>query len=162
MNRELTQQDFEKLQPLEAHLTRGFYGRYIYGLRKGDFSKMVETYRDLGYAAHTMDYSCNRCLMQLTSTLGKLYFDYKKKMEEGYGVKETGKDHPEKTQVFDGEPAKNAKRKVGEYNLNGELLREFESVTKAVEETGISKNTLYKSLKDNETIDGRKYAYITA
>ena len=82
--------------------------------------------------------------MQLTSTLGKLYFDYKKKMEE----------NPE--------PAKNAKKRVGEYNLDGELLREFESVTKAVEETGISKNTLYKSLKDNETIDDRKYAYITA
>ena len=144
MNRELTQQDFEKLQPLEAHLTRGFYGRYIYGLRKGDFNRLIEVYKNLGYAAHTMDYSCNRCLMQLTSTLGKLYFDYKKKMEE----------NPE--------PAKNVKRKVGEYNLNGELLREFESVTKAVEETGISKNTLYKSLKDNETIDDRKYAYITA
>lgn len=144
MNRELTQQDFEKLQPLEAHLTRGFYGRYIYGLRKGDFNRLIEVYKNLGYAAHTMDYSCNRCLMQLTSTLGKLYFDYKKKMEE----------NPE--------PAKNAKRKVGEYNLDGELLREFESVTKAVEETGISKNTLYKSLKDNETIDDRKYAYITA
>lgn len=144
MNRQFTQQDFEKLQPLEPHLTRGYFGKYIYGLRKGDFNRLIEVYKDLGYAAHTMDYSCNRCLMQLTNTLGKLYFDYKKKMEE----------NPE--------PAKNAKRKVGEFNLNGELLREFESVTKAVEETGISKNTLYKSLKDNETIDDRKYAYITA
>lgn len=144
MNRQFTQQDFEKLQPLEPHLTRGYFGKYIYGLRKGDFNRLIEVYKDLGYAAHTMDYSCNRCLMQLTNTLGKLYFDYKKKMEE----------NPE--------PAKNAKRKVGEYNLNGELLREFESVTKAVEETGINKNTLYKSLKDNETIDDRKYAYITA
>ena len=144
MNRLFTQQDFEKLQPLEPHLTRGYFGKYIYGLRKGDFNKLIEVYKSLGYAAHTMDYSCNRCLMQLTSTLGKLYFDYKKKMEE----------NPE--------PAKNVKRKVGEYNLNGELLREFESVTKAVEETGISKNTLYKSLKDNETIDDRKYVYITA
>lgn len=142
--RQLTQQDFEKLQPLEAHLTRGFYGRYIYGLRKGDFNRLIEVYKSLGYAAHTMDYSCNRCLMQLTSTLGKLYFDYKKKMEETP------------------EPAKNVKKRVGEYNLDGELLREFESVTKAVEETGINKNTLYKSLKDNETIDDRKYAYITA
>lgn len=142
MNRQFTQQDFEKLQPLEPHLTRGYFGKYIYGLRKGDFNRLIEVYKDLGYAAHTMDYSCNRCLMQLTNTLGKLYFDYKKKMEE----------NPE--------PAKNTKRKVGEFNLNGELLREFESVTKAVEETGISKNTLYKSLKDNETIDDRKYAYI--
>lgn len=147
MNRQFTQQDFEKLQPLEPHLTRGYFGKYIYGLRKGDFNRLIEVYQDLGYAAHTMDYSCNRCLMQLTNTLGKLYFDYKKKMEE----------NPQPA-----EPPKNAKRKVAEYNTEGELVREFESVTKAVEETGISKNTLYKSLKDNETIDDRIFKYIEA
>lgn len=159
--REFTKTDYENLKPFEPHLNRGYYGRYYYALRRNEFNRLVEIYRSLGLT-QAMDYSCGRCILTLTSTLGRVYFEYKKKMEEGYGVKETGKDHPEKTQVFDGEPAKNAKRKVGEYNLNGELLREFESVTKAVEETGISKNTLYKSLKDNETIDGRKYAYITA
>lgn len=140
--RELTQQDFEKLQPLEAHLTRGFYGRYIYGLRKGDFNRLIEVYHDLGYAAHTMDYSCNRCLMQLTSTLGKLYFDYKKKMKE----------NPE--------PAKNAKRKVGTFNDKNELLKEYESVTQAVAETGVSKSNVYKSLKDNTPVDGVIFRYI--
>lgn len=140
--RELTQQDFEKLQPLEAHLTRGFYGRYVYGLRKGDFNRLIEVYKSLGYAAHTMDYSCNRCLMQLTSTLGKLYFDYKKKMEE----------NPE--------PAKNAKRKVGTFNDKNELLKEYESVTQAVAETGVSKSNVYKSLKDNTPVDGVIFRYI--
>ena len=142
MNRELTQQDFEKLQPLEAHLTRGFYGRYIYGLRKGDFNRLIEVYKNLGYAAHTMDYSCNRCLMQLTNTLGKLYFDYKKKMEESQ------------------EPAKNAKRKVGTFNDKNELLKEYESVTQAVAETGVSKSNVYKSLKDNTPVDGVIFRYI--
>lgn len=142
--REFTQQDYEKLQPFEAHLNRGYYGKYYYALRRNEFNRLVEIYRDLGLT-QAMDYSCGRCILQLTSTLGKIYFEYKQKME----------DSPE--------PPKNtSKRKVGEYNTDGELIREFESVTKAVEETGISKNTLYKSLKDNETIDDRKYAYITA
>lgn len=140
--REFTKTDYENLKPFEPHLNRGYYGRYYYALRRNEFNRLVEIYRSLGLT-QAMDYSCGRCILTLTSTLGKLYFDYKKKMEE----------NPE--------PAKNVKRKVGEYNLDGELLREFESVTKAVEETGISKNTLYKSLKDNETIDDRKYAYIT-
>lgn len=157
--REFTQKDYENLKPFEAHLNRGYYGRYYYGLRRVDFNRLVEIYRDLGLT-QAMDYSCGRCILQLTCTLGKAYFEYKRKMEEGYGVKETGKDHPEKTQVFDGEPAKNAKRKVGEYNLNGELLREFESVTKAVEETGVSKGNIYKSLKDNTPVDGVTFRYI--
>lgn len=142
MNRQFTQQDFEKLQPLEPHLTRGYFGKYIYGLRKGDFNRLIEVYKDLGYAAHTMDYSCNRCLMQLTNTLGKLYFDYKKKMEE----------NPE--------PAKNAKRKVGTFNDKNELLKEYESVTQAVAETGVSKSNVYKSLKDNTPVDGVIFRYI--
>jgi len=141
--REFTQQDFEELKPLESHLQRGWFGHYYYALRRADFNKLVEVYRSLGFT-QAMDYSCGRCILTLTTTLGRVYFEYKKKMEE----------NPE--------PAKNTKRKVGEYNLNGELLREFESVTKAVEETGVSKGNIYKSLKDGETIDGRIYKYIEA
>ena len=159
--REMTKEIYEKLQPFESHLNRGFYGKYYYALKRPDFKKLVEIYRSLGFS-QAMDYSCGRCILTLTSTLGRVYFEYKKKMEEGYGVKKTGKDHPEKTQVFDGEPAKNAKRKVGEYNAEGELLREFDSVTQAVEETGISKGNMYKALKGNETIDEKYYKYIEA
>lgn len=144
MTREFTVEDYNELKPLEPHLTRGTYGRYIYGLRRNDFNILYAKYKSLGYA-QTMEYSCNRCLLTLTSTLGRLYFDFKKKQEENAK-----------------QEAKNAKKKVGEYNAEGELVREFESVTKAVEETGISKNTLYKSLKDNETIDEKYYRYIEA
>lgn len=139
---EITKEIFEELKPLESHLQRGWFGRYYYALRRADFNRMVEIYRSLGFS-QAMDYSCGRCILTLTSTLGRVYFEYKKKMEE----------NPE--------PVKNtSKRKVGEYNAEGELVREFESVTQAVEETGISKNTLYKSLRDGETIDGRIFKYI--
>ena len=140
--REFTQQDYENLKPFEAHLNRGYYGRYYYALRRPDFNRLVEIYRSLGFG-QAMDYSCGRCILQLTSTLGKVYFENKQKME----------DNPE--------PPKNtSKRKVGEYSTDGELIREFESVTKAVEETGVSKGNIYKSLKESVVIDGKIFKYI--
>ena len=141
MSKELNLEDFNYLKPYEPHLTRGTYGRYVYGLRRSDFNALYAKYKELGYG-QTMEYSCNRCLLNLTSTLGKLYFEYKKKMEE----------NPE--------PAKNAKRKVGEYDVNGELLREFESVTQAIEETGISKGNIYKALKEQVAIDEKTFKYL--
>lgn len=144
--RTFTETDYNNLKPLEAHLQRGYYGRYYYALRRNEFNRLVEIYRSLGLT-QAMDYSCGRCILTLTSTLGRVYFEYKKKMEE----------NPQPA-----EPPKNAKRKVAEYNTEGELVREFESVTKAVEETGITKGNLYKSLKDSETIDGRIFKYIEA
>ena len=144
MTREFTVEDYNELKPLEPHLTRGIYGRYVYGLRRSDFNALYAKYKSLGYG-QTMEYSCNRCLLTLTSTLGKLYFDFKTKQEENAK-----------------QEAKNAKKRVGEYNAEGELLREFESVTQAIEETGISKGNMYKALKENETIDEKYYKYIEA
>lgn len=142
--RQFTQQDFENLKPYEAHLNRGWFGKYYYALRRPDFNKLVEIYRDLGFG-QSMDYSCGRCILTLTSTLGRVYFEYKRQQEENAK-----------------QEAKNAKKRVGEYNAEGELLREFESVTKAIEETGISKGNMYKALKENETIDEKYYKYIEA
>jgi hypothetical protein len=164
--REFKQQDYENLKPFEAHLNRGYYGRYYYGLRRADFNKLVEIYRDLGLT-QAMDYSCGRCILQLTCTLGKAYFEYKKKMEEDFTEEELEKmgDEINKAIIQDmgknPEPPKNtSKRKVGEYNTDGELIREFESVTKAVEETGVSKGNIYKSLKESVVIDGKIFKYI--
>lgn len=139
--RQFTQQDFENLKPYEAHLNRGYYGKYYYALRRADFNRMVEIYRSLG-GTQSMDYSCGRCILTLTSTLGRVYFEYKKKMEE----------NPE--------PAKNAKKKVGTFNNENELINEFDSVTQAISETGVSKGNVYKSLKDNTPVDGVTFRYI--
>jgi hypothetical protein len=138
MNREFTQEDYEKLMPFEPHLQRGCFGKYYYGLRRTDFNAMLDVYRSLGYT-QSMDYSCGRCILQLTTTLGKPYFEFKKKMEE---------------------KAKNTKRKVGEFNADGELVREFESVTQAVSETGITKAQIYKALKEQAEIDERIFKYL--
>ena len=140
--RQFTEKDYNDLKPFESHLNRGWFGRYYYALRRTDFNKLVEIYRSLG-GAQAMDYSCGRCILTLTSTLGRVYFEYKKKMEE----------NPE--------PVKNtSKRKVGTFNADGELLNEYESVTQAVAETGVSKGNIYKSLKDNTPVDGVTFRYI--
>lgn len=140
--RDFTQKDYKKLQPFESHLNRGFYGKYYYALNRSVFGKLLEIYRDLGYT-QSMDYSCGRCILNLTSTLGRLYFEYEKKMEETpESVKNT------------------SKRKVGTFNDKNELLKEYESVTQAIDETGITKSDIYKSLKDNVPVDGVIYRYI--
>lgn len=136
--REFNEADYSALQPYEEHLQRGCFGKYYYGLRRTDFNAMLDVYRSLGYT-QTMDYSCGRCILQLTTTLGKPYFEFKKKMEE---------------------KAKNTKRKVGEFNADGELVREFESVTQAVSETGITKAQIYKALKEQAVIDEKVYKYM--
>jgi hypothetical protein len=136
--REFNEADYSALQPYEEHLQRGVFGKYYYGLRRTDFNAMLDVYRSLGYT-QTMDYSCGRCILQLTTTLGKPYFEFKKKMEE---------------------KAKNTKRKVGEFNADGELVREFESVTQAVSETGITKAQIYKALKEQAEIDERIFKYL--
>lgn len=136
--REFNEADYSALQPYEEHLQRGVFGKYYYGLRRTDFNAMLDVYRSLGYT-QSMDYSCGRCILQLTTTLGKPYFEFKKKMEE---------------------KAKNTKRKVGEFNADGELVREYESVTQAISETGVSKGNVYKSLKDNTPVDGVTFRYI--
>lgn len=80
-NRKLTRKQYETLKTVEQHLTRGYYGKYVYGLRRKDFDLMTDIYRELGYEKH-LDYTCNACLLELTRTLGGLYFSYIKEAEE--------------------------------------------------------------------------------
>lgn len=136
-------EDYEKLKPYKDHLTRAFYGKYTYGLTRPTFETLSSIYKSLGYTQR-LDYSCGSCLLNLCKTLASYYFPFEEKM------------NMEKNQ----EQAKSAKRKVGEYNAEGELIREFESVTKAVAETGVSKGNIYKSLKESVAIDDRIFKYI--
>lgn len=71
-----TKKDYNILLPFEAHLTRGYYGKYVYALRKKDFETLCKVYKDLGFERN-MDYSCSTCLLELTSTLGRLFFAYR-------------------------------------------------------------------------------------
>ena len=137
-----TKEDFKKLEPLESHLQRGFYGKYYYGLTRHDFNAMLDVYRDLGFTK-AMQYSCGACILELTKTLGRYYFEFKKQME-----------NEEK------EVPKNAKRTVNEYDSEGNLLNTYQSVTEAIEKTNVSKSQIYKALKEGTAIDGKKFQYV--
>lgn len=89
MIRNFTRKDLKALEPYEPHLTRGYYGKYVYALRRPEFNKMMEVYKSLGYE-RDLDYSCPSCTLQLVTKLGELYFKYKKEMEEKQNAKNKG------------------------------------------------------------------------
>ena len=80
MIKKMDSKTFNKLKELEPHLTRGYYGKYVYALRRPEFNKMLEIYKSLGFE-QDLDYSCNSCTLKLTQKLGELYFKYKEAME---------------------------------------------------------------------------------
>lgn len=52
------------------------------------------------------------------------------------------------------------KRKIGEYNLEGKLLRTFDSVTRASKEIGFNENYIRQSCKGTRVIDEKYYRYL--
>lgn len=74
--RNFTKKDYTTLQPYREHLVRGYFGHYLYGLRRKDFEAMQKVYKELGYERN-LDYNCSTCLLELTSTLGRLFFAYR-------------------------------------------------------------------------------------
>lgn len=129
MNKELTQEQYDRLTPYKEHLTRGYYGKYTYCLTRKIFNALVEVYRELGYTRN-MDYTCGTCLLNLTSTLGGLYFNYKPATVT----------------------ADNSKQpvKVQQYTLEGELVAEYDSISQAGKQTGISKSTISAAIKNGK------------
>lgn len=79
--RNFNRKDYNDLKPYEGHLTRGYKGRYVYAMRRKDFDFMYNVYKSLGYEKR-LDYSCNSCVLELTATLGELYYQYQERMEE--------------------------------------------------------------------------------
>lgn len=126
--KELTQEQYDRLTPYKEHLTRGYYGKYTYCLTRKIFNALVEVYRELGYTRN-MDYSCSSCLLALTSTLGELYFKFK----------------PITTETNSKQPVK-----VQQYTLEGELVAEYDSISQAGRQTGISKGSISAALKSGK------------
>lgn len=81
INMELTQELYEALMPYEVHLRRGYKGRYTFGLTKPIFENLYKIYKELGFERQ-QTYSCSGCLLDLTTTLGRLYFDYQEERQK--------------------------------------------------------------------------------
>lgn len=74
--KQLSKEQYDVLKKYEKHLRRGHYGNYTYGLFQKDFDELLKIYKELG-GNERIQYNCNVCVLRLTKSLGKLYFEYK-------------------------------------------------------------------------------------
>lgn len=77
----INKEQYEALLPYETHLRRGYKGKYTFGLTKPIFDRLYDIYKELGFERN-QTYSCNSCLLDLTSTLGRVFFEYQEKLAE--------------------------------------------------------------------------------
>lgn len=73
--KQLSKEQYDVLKKYEKHLRRGHYGSYTYGLFQKDFDELLKIYKELG-GNERIQYNCNVCVLRLTKSLGKLYFEY--------------------------------------------------------------------------------------
>lgn len=128
MIKPLDNETYNRLKLYEDHLNRGYRGNYIFGLTRKVFDELCSIYRELGYTKR-QNYNCNGCLLDLTKTLGRLYFNYEP----------TPEPETKKTAV-----------KVQQYTLEGELVAEYDSISEAGRQTGISKGSISSALKSGK------------
>lgn len=79
--KQLTKEQYDFLKKYEKHLRRGFYGNYAYGLFQKDFNELLKIYKEVG-GNERIQYNCNVCVLRLTKSLGKLYFEYKPEVKK--------------------------------------------------------------------------------
>lgn len=135
--KQLNNDQYNRLTPYAEHLRRGYYGNYSYCLTRTIFNNLMDIYRELGYT-QSLNYNCSTCLLQLTRTLGELYFKYTPTSNNGGGRKAV---------------------KVKQYTLDNELLKEFNSIAEAARESGINKGTISAALK-SESHQGGGYVWL--
>lgn len=92
--KQLTKEQYEVLKKYEKHLRRGYKGNYIYGLFQKDFNELLKMYNELG-GNERIQYNCNVCVLRLTKSLGKLYFEYQPEVTEVTEVTKTTEDEVE-------------------------------------------------------------------
>lgn len=79
--KQLTKEQYDFLKKYEKHLRRGHFGNYTYGLFQKDFNELLKIYKEVG-GNERIQYNCNVCVLRLTKSLGKLYFEYKPEVIE--------------------------------------------------------------------------------
>ena len=77
---QLNAKQYQRLVPMERHLLTATKARYISAVYKTTSDKLVEVYREV-FNVNQPNTRCNRCLLDICTKLGKLYFEYKEKLE---------------------------------------------------------------------------------
>lgn len=81
---ELTNEQYQTLQPYESYLMTAYENNYVRSLPMKDAVRIKNVYTELGYGSPSL--SCPKCVLNICKTLGKLY-SYKKRQYEEREIK---------------------------------------------------------------------------
>ena len=72
---QLTKAQYDRLIPLEQHLTRAVKGNYVYNMTKDEAQQLFDIY-NVVFGKTEKSIGCTRCRLSVCKLLGNLYFKY--------------------------------------------------------------------------------------
>lgn len=78
--RKFNENDYELVKGYESHFTRAIKSRYCTGLLTKDLELINKLYRET--LNRQANLSCGGCVLQMMTGIGRLYFAFKKELEE--------------------------------------------------------------------------------
>ena len=78
----LTRKQFEKMTPYRQHLWTAVNCSYARAVGMDGFEALNEVYKELFRKDSGLITGCSRCRLNSLKELGKLYFEYEKRLEE--------------------------------------------------------------------------------
>lgn len=72
---------YKQLQKYESYFRQAYYGMYLTGMDMMTTKKIIELYEKIG-GNKVINTVCNACKLSMCKEIGKVYFEYQKKMEE--------------------------------------------------------------------------------
>lgn len=99
--RKFSLEDYETVKKYEGDFKRAIESRYARNITLGEFNEINTIYREtLNRNANS---SCGGCVLQMLTSIGRLYFTYKKQLNNKEDNKDVYKDKIE-TQGGEGNP----------------------------------------------------------
>lgn len=98
---------------MERHLLTAVKARYISAVYKTTSDKLVEIYREV-FNVNQPNTRCNRCLLDICTKLGKLYFEYKERLEAKQAEEKNKEQENEQPQEQTEQPIQEDKKEEAE------------------------------------------------
>lgn len=106
--RKFNEADYELVKAYERDFTRAIESRYCTGLLKNELEVIQKIYRET--LNRQANLSCGGCVLQMMTSVGRLYFGYVKEQEELRKIQEQEKKVKEGVMKFqDGKESKRMK-----------------------------------------------------
>lgn len=111
--RKFNENDYELVKSYEKDFTRAIESRYCTGLLKDELEVIQRIYRET--LNRQANLSCGGCVLQMMTSVGRLYFGYVKEQEELKKIQEQEKKVKEGVMKFqDGKESKRMKNQEQE------------------------------------------------